>query len=77
MAPTPRAIELHAPVRRALQQIEDMLNGDGEFHPGSAERTFSLAVSEDVALYLIPKLYGELSEQAPGIRLDIMTLAAL
>lgn len=73
MAPTPRALELHVPVRRALRQIEEMMDGDGEFQPGAADRTFRLAVAEDVALYLIPKLYGELAEQAPGISLDVQS----
>lgn len=71
MAPTPRALELETPLRRALQDIRSALDG-GEFDPANAERTFTISTSDyDVALH-IPLLAQRFAQEAPGIDLRVL-----
>lgn len=73
MEPTPRAVELYEPARQALVQIEGLLGGRINFSPSQVERTFRIAIAEDTSISILPKLYQELSIQAPGIKLDIQS----
>ena len=65
--PTPRAVELAAPVREALGRLHDILE-PVTFSPATAEHTFQLAVSEPCAILVIPELQKRIAAQAPGIR---------
>lgn len=75
MQPTPRAQALEAPIRAALQQIEESLSGGEHFDPASSRQRFRIAVTDYVELICMPRLVEQLSRQAPGIRLDIRHLA--
>jgi DNA-binding transcriptional LysR family regulator len=59
MQPTPRAIEIAAPIRQALQQIRATL-GPQHFDPSQAKRTFRLATTDLSASLLL----GPLSRRA-------------
>jgi len=48
MRPTPRALELAAPIRQALTQLREALN-PVEFIPESAVRTFTFAMADHAA----------------------------
>jgi DNA-binding transcriptional LysR family regulator len=75
MQPTPRAQALEAPIRAALQQIEQSLTAGEAFDPASSRQRFRIAVTDYVELICMPRLVELLSRQAPGIRLDIQHLS--
>lgn len=75
MQPTPRALALEGPIRAALQQIEQTLNAGETFDPRQSRQQFRIAVTDYVELMCMPRLLGLLSEQAPGIRIDIAHLS--
>ncbi|MEM8654146.1 MAG: LysR family transcriptional regulator [Pseudomonadota bacterium] len=71
MLPTPRALELAEPLRRALSDVRSALDG-AAFDPATAVRTFTIAASDyDVALH-IPRLAQLFSRDAPGIDLRVL-----
>ena len=43
MQPTPRALALEAPIRDALQRIEQSLSDDAPFDPASSRQRFRIA----------------------------------
>lgn len=71
MQATPRAQALEAPIRAALQQIEQSLSAGETFDPASSRQRFRIAVTDYVELICMPRLVERLSRQAPGIRIDI------
>lgn len=75
MQPTPRALALEAPIRAALQQIEQSLSAGEVFDPARSRQRFSIAVTDYVELICMPRLLQQLSQQAPGIRIDIRHLS--
>lgn len=68
MHPTPRAMELSAPFRTALHQIETAFQGQ-RFDPATAEARFVIATSDYVIGALMPPLLQRLQHLAPGVRL--------
>ena len=71
MIPTPRALELAGPIHRALSEIQRALDAASTFDPKSAERTVRLAVTDYVAVVLLPRLLHRLARLAP--RIDVET----
>jgi DNA-binding transcriptional LysR family regulator len=74
MQPTTRAQALEAPIRAALQQIEQSLSATAKFDPATSRQQFSIAVTDYVELICMPRLLAQLSAQAPGMRIDIRHL---
>lgn len=68
MHPTPRAMELSAPFRAALHQIETAFQGP-RFDPAAAETQFVIATSDYVIGTLMPPLLYRLQQVAPKMRL--------
>lgn len=75
MQPTPRALALEAPIRDALQRIEQSLGEGAPFDPASSRQRFRIAVTDYVELILMPRLLAVLAERAPGLRIDIQHLS--
>lgn len=75
MQPTPRAQALEAPIRAALQQIEESLGSAEAFDPASSRQRFRIALTDYVELICMPRLLEQLSQQAPGMRLEIQHLS--
>ncbi|MWV17236.1 LysR family transcriptional regulator [Pseudomonas sp. L-22-4S-12] len=75
MQPTPRALALEAPIRDALQRIEQSLGEGAPFDPASSRQRFRIAVTDYVELILMPRLLKLLAERAPGLRIDIQHLS--
>ncbi|WP_120994267.1 LysR family transcriptional regulator [Stutzerimonas urumqiensis] len=71
MQPTPRALELEAPIRQSLQQIELSLLQGACFDPARSRLQFRIAVTDYVELICMPALMRRLAEQAPGVRIAI------
>lgn len=70
MEPTLRAIEISDATRAALEQIERSVDKSASFDPATAERAFTLRISEYVSSYLLQLLCPVLRERAPGIRIN-------
>lgn len=68
MHPTPRAMELSAPLKAALHQIETAFQGP-PFDPATTDTSFVIATSDYVIGTLMPPLMQRLRQIAPGIRL--------
>ena len=68
MSPTPRAALLAEPVRRTLADLQRALVAD-VFVPETAERTFSVAISNYAAVVLAGPIHGACQIQAPKVRL--------
>ncbi len=71
MEPTPRALELIAPVPRALNELDNCLSTPVSFEPQTSKQRFVIAATDYVALLLLPKLLKLLELQAPGIEVQI------
>jgi DNA-binding transcriptional LysR family regulator len=70
LVPTPRALELMAPLAEALAQVQ-LLLAPNAFDPSTAKRTFRLAMSDYGAAMVLPSLIRTLRREAPGIDLQI------
>jgi DNA-binding transcriptional LysR family regulator len=68
---TPRGLSLVGPVREALLQVQATLGTQPTFDPRTVQRTFTLIVSADALLRVMPAVLQRLSREAPGIRCHI------
>lgn len=74
MSPTPRALELVEPVRRALGEIDRALREPPAFDPRAAERVFTLASVDFGSLVVLPPLIARLRAEAPSCDLIVRQL---
>jgi DNA-binding transcriptional LysR family regulator len=70
MEPTVRALEIASATRRALEQLERTIDKSATFDPATAERTFTLRISEYVSSYLLQRLCPIIRRTAPGVRIN-------
>jgi DNA-binding transcriptional LysR family regulator len=59
------------PLRRALQQVSDLLEERPTFDPGAAERSFTVAVSDYAAATVVRPLLRRIAAEAPGVQLRL------
>lgn len=71
---TERARALVAPVSSAIAQLEGVFDNPPPFDPATSERTFRIAATDNLELYVLPRLAGVLAAQAPRIDLRITAL---
>lgn len=76
MQPTPKALELEAPIRAALQQIEQSLSQGIQFDPASSRQHFRLALTDYAELLCLPRLLQQLATEAPHVRIETRILGA-
>ncbi|APR78334.1 Transcriptional regulator, LysR family protein [Minicystis rosea] len=74
MVPTPRALELVEPVRRALGEIDRALHQTPRFEPREARRPFVLACVDFGSFVLVPPLLARLRTDAPAVDLVVRQL---
>lgn len=74
MEPTPRALELHAPLHASLAQIQHTLSTPARFEPGTAQHRFVIGASDYMEFLVMPPLVKALQEQAPGVDLSVRSL---
>jgi len=72
MQPTPRALELEAGLSSIVGDISHLLAGNN-FDPGAVTGEISLALSEHIAVILLPRLLAHLSTQAPRLSVRVIT----
>lgn len=71
LQPTPRALELHEPVSKALAQIEAAFAFRDRFDPATAEMAFTVAMSDPPTISLLPALFEALTHAAPGTSMHV------
>jgi DNA-binding transcriptional LysR family regulator len=74
MVPTPRAVELVDPIRRALGEIDRALHQAPRFDPSEARRPFTLACVDFGSFVVVPPLLARLRSEAPGVDLVVRQL---
>ena len=72
LAPTTRARELAAPVRRALEELSRALGPRTPFEPARSDRTFTVAMPDIAELVLMPPLAVRLRREAPGVQVRLV-----
>ncbi len=75
MQATPRALELVAPTKQILRQIERVLEGDAAYDPAHSDRTFVVRLSDLLGLLLLPTLTKRIEKVSPNVRLDTLHLS--
>jgi len=72
MEPTPLARALAPEVEQSLARIQRVLSTSVEFDPSTAQRRFTLGLSDYVALIVLPALLERLRQRAPGLELSVV-----
>ena len=75
MTPTPYAIQLAEPVAMALDVLQQALNVRGAFDPSSSTRNFTIALTDVGEMYFLPVLVDALAKAAPGVTLQVVSVA--
>ncbi len=70
MEPTPFAERLAEPVALALRLIHSAVNPETSFNPATAQRAFTLGMTDIGEIYFLPKLMEELARVAPGVTIS-------
>lgn len=73
MTPTQRALQLQPVIRDVLSKLEASIQPEIQFEPKQSERTFRIMASDYAESTLLLEVIRELSDQAPGITLDVIT----
>ena len=67
MVPTPYAKGIADPIRQALVSIRVSLGASQEFDPATAQRAFSIYLTDLGEAYFLPRLLERLNRVAPGV----------
>ena len=76
MEPTPYAEQLAESVGYALAMIHSGINQRTEFEPASAERSFTISVTDVGEIYFMPPLIERLRTEAPRVALSTVRSTA-
>jgi DNA-binding transcriptional LysR family regulator len=76
MEPTPKALQLQAPVRAILERVQSLRSEHVSFDPRTSDRTFNFCVVDAGLIKLLPPLVDRLLEDAPHVRLNVLQLEA-
>ena len=71
MVPTALALELEAPLRSALAELERTLRRRPRFDPATSRRQFTIASADYAMLVLIPRLMRHITAVAPLVSLTV------
>ncbi|MBB6054741.1 LysR family transcriptional regulator [Tolumonas osonensis] len=71
--PTPRAQALAAPVKRLLEEINQLLQSES-FEPATATNTFTIAATDYALQAIIVPFMTRLRQHAPYVRLSVRTI---
>lgn len=74
MQPTPRALELAAPIRRVIGTIKAEVLQSSAFSPTTANKTFHLIAPDIAEVILLPRLLARLRVEAPQVRLRVTSM---
>jgi len=71
MKPTQRALALVEPVRKALEDIEQIVHSPLQFEPKASHRRFVIAGSDYVEYLVIPPLVDRIQKSASSVDLNV------
>ena len=71
MALTERAGALILPVEEAVAQFERVFEPRDSFDPAKSDRKFEIVATDNIEVYLLPRLMPVLAREAPHVRLRI------
>ncbi len=71
MTPTDRALALEPEVKRALREIENVIEPPGAFVPGESTRRFRLRMSDLLSFIALAEFTAGLADEAPGVKLSV------
>lgn len=74
MAPTPYAQRIAGPIRQALAAIRASLTESQGFDAASAERNFSVYLTDLGEAFFLPRLLAHLSQVAPGVHMRTLPM---
>jgi DNA-binding transcriptional LysR family regulator len=74
MTPTPRALELAPTIHEGLRRFSDAINSK-TFDPSRSTRTFRIAMSDYVAMTLLPLIMDRIGKTGPDINLRIFPIS--
>ncbi len=74
MVPTARARAMISPVRHSLGGFQRCLSDEGGFDAAEAERTFVLGLRDGLEGCLLPPLMAQVMNEAPGVKLQSLTI---
>lgn len=72
LVPTTRALELKAPLRHLLGELDGLVREHRFFQPEQTDTIFRLVGTDYVHAVIAPSLVVSLAEQAPGARLALL-----
>jgi DNA-binding transcriptional LysR family regulator len=72
MQPTPYAESIATRIRTALDDIQDVLTPEDAFEPGRSTQRFTVAMTDYVALVVMPALARRIEATAPGVRIVVL-----
>ncbi len=70
MEPTPRAMQLHGPIKSILAQLDDLISPDGGFDCFTSKRKFTILCNSYSSMILLPEIISKLELVAPDIQLE-------
>jgi len=76
MEPTPKALELQAPVKAILERMRALRSEHVPFDPKTSNRVFNFCVVDAGVIKLLPTLVNRLMQEAPNVRLRVLQLDA-
>ena len=76
MEPTPKALQLQAPVRAILERMQSLRSEHVSFDPRTSNRTFNFCVVDAGLIKLLPPLVDRLLDEAPNVRMRVLQLEA-
>src|SRR5690349_2023291 len=71
MVPTSKALEVAPRIGLALRELATVVGGDTGFVPEESDRTFTVAMSDDVEAYALPLILQRLQEQKLAISIIV------
>lgn len=75
MAPTPLAETLRDPIRRVLQTVRGEILKETRFAPATAQRRFTICLSDIGELVFLPRLVARLAQAAPLVTVRSVSLS--
>lgn len=69
MKPTPRALELGAPVRRVIETVRSEILQRSGFDPATTDRTFTILTPDIGEINFLPRLLARFAQEAPSAHL--------
>jgi len=71
---TERAKALVAPVAEAIAKLEGVFLHQERFDPATSQRVFRIASTDNLGLYILPRLMPLLAKEAPGVDIRVRQL---